>query len=128
MGGLNTSVGLQQFCTDHEKQKAIAERMLRTAIQKGLYGQALGQLKVTLVHLVMLEDRFVFGGLGKAPSAQALIEAARRLSQAQESVNEAMPALGEAFVKRASGLCQASHCVPSILNFFLLRDELPSTL
>jgi len=65
----------------------------------------LSQLKVMLGHLVMLQDRYGFGGLGKAPSAEAVTVAAKRLQVAKESVDEAIPALGEGLVKRAVNLC-----------------------
>jgi hypothetical protein len=102
---LNTNTGREQFCTDREKQKAVVDEVARTAAQKGLYGQAVQQLKVTLGHLVMLEDRYVSGGLGKAPNAEAALEAAKRLSAAQQSITEAMPALTESLFNRAAGVC-----------------------
>jgi len=106
--GLNTRVGRDQFCTDREKQKAVAEKVVGTAIQNGIYGQALRQLQVTFGHLVMLEDRFFVGGLGKAPNAEALVQAAKRLKGAKKAVDETIPALSEWLVKRVVGLCQAA--------------------
>jgi len=54
----------------------------------------------------MLEDRFIFGSLGKAPNTEALNEAAKRLKMSKESVDEAIPALTEGLVKRLIGFCQ----------------------
>jgi len=102
---LNTSVDWKEFCTEPNKQKAAAEKVVGSAIQEGIYGQALQQLQLTFGHLVMLEDRFFFGGLGKAPDAQALEEAANRLKGAKESVDEAVPALAELLVSRVIGFC-----------------------
>jgi hypothetical protein len=102
---LNTSTGREQFCTDPEKQKAVVDKVARAAAQKGLYGQAVQQLKVTLGHLLMLEDRYASSGIGKAPNAEAALEAAKRLSTAQHSVIEAMPALTEWLFKQAAGVC-----------------------
>lgn len=103
--GLNTSTGRQQFCTDREKQKAVMEEVAGAAVQKGIFGQALTQVKATLWHLLMLEDRFAFGGFEKAPNAEAVSEAAKRLSVAQESVNKAMPALSDWLLQQAAALC-----------------------
>jgi len=103
--GLNTSVGREEFCTKREEQKALVEKMVRATIQKGIYGQALRQLQVTFGHLVMLEDRFLFSKLGKAPNTEALNAAAKRLQVAKESVDKAIPALGELLLKRAVNLC-----------------------
>jgi len=100
--GLNTSAGRELFCREREKQQAVAEEVVRTAMKKGIYGQALSQLKVMLGHLVMLQDRYVFAGLGKAPSAEALTDAAKRLQVAKESVDTAIPALGERLVKQVA--------------------------
>jgi phage shock protein A len=102
---LNTSTGREQFCTDREKQKAVVDKVARAAARKGLYGQAVQQLKVTLGHLLMLEDRYASSGIGKAPDAEAALEAAKRIGTAQQSVTEAMPALTEWLFKRAAGVC-----------------------
>jgi len=104
--GLNTSVAWKQFCMKSNKQKAVAEKVVHAAIEEGIYGQALKQLTVMLGHLVMLEDRFMFGGLGEAPSAEALDQAVERLNVAKESVEEAIPPLAESLLKRAVSFCQ----------------------
>merc|ERR1719433_1391565 len=80
--GFNTSVG-HQFCTEREKQ-----------------------MEVTFRHLVMLEDRFIFSGLGKAPNSEALSEAAKQLKVSKESVDAAIPELAEGLVKKLIGFCQ----------------------
>merc|ERR550532_2938025 len=46
--GLNNSMGRKQFCTDRDKQKAVMEKVVHAAAQKGLYGQALRQVKAIL--------------------------------------------------------------------------------
>jgi len=78
---------------------------VRRALQNGIYGQSLRQMSVTLGHLVMLEDRFVFGNLGEAPVAGALNEAANRVKAARKSVDDAIPTLAEWLIKRAAGVC-----------------------
>jgi len=104
--GLNTSFGREQFCTEREKQGAVVERVVRSAMQKGIYGQALRQLEVTFGNLAMLEDRFILGTLGKAPNIEALNEAANRLKVSKESVEQAIPALAQGLLKRAFDFCR----------------------
>jgi len=104
--GLPSSLDREQICTNHNKRTAVAEKEVRTAIKKGIYGQALSQLRVMLGHLIMLEDRFIFGGLGTAPSAKALATAAKRLKVAKMSVDEAIPNLAEGVLKQAVRYCQ----------------------
>jgi len=104
--GLNMSFRREKFCTERDKQKAVAEKVVRAAVQKGICGQAFRQLEVLFEHLVMLEDRFIFGNLGKAPTTEALTEAATRLKVAKESVHEAIPALAEGLMRRAVGFCR----------------------
>jgi hypothetical protein len=107
--GLNTSTSREpsreQFCAEHEHQKAELEKVAHAAVQEGIFGQALRQVRMTLGHLAMLQDRFVLGGLGEAPDAAALLEAAKRLSEAQKSVTDAMPGISESLMRRVGNLC-----------------------
>jgi len=103
--GLNTSIGQDKFCRNRTNQQSVAHEVVRKAINKGIYGQALSQLRVMLRNLVMLEDRFTFGGLGKAPNAEELDKAAGRLKVAKTSVDSAIPKLAAGVAQRAAGFC-----------------------
>ena len=109
--GLNTSTSREpsreQFCAEYVHEQAELGKVAHAAVQEAIFGQALRQVTMTLGHLAMLQDRFVFGGLGEAPDAAALLEAAKRLSVAQKSVNDSMPGIGESLLKRVGDLCHS---------------------
>jgi len=104
--GHNMSIDLEPLCSEStKKHQFAAEGVVHKAIKTGIYGQALSQLRVMLGHLVMLEDRFAFGGLGKAPNAEALSEAAKRLKVAKESVEYVIPNLATGLVQQVASFC-----------------------
>lgn len=103
--GLTSKKTRQRFCAQSEKQN-VAEKAVDAAIQNGVCGQMLRQVMTALGHLMMLKDRFVFAGLGRAPNVEIIMESAKEVERARLAVMEIKPALAKWVLKQVNeGVC-----------------------
>eukprot|EP00928_Gymnodinium_smaydae_P004794 TRINITY_DN11638_c0_g1_i4.p1 TRINITY_DN11638_c0_g1~~TRINITY_DN11638_c0_g1_i4.p1 ORF type:complete len:2405 (-),score=346.14 TRINITY_DN11638_c0_g1_i4:51-7265(-) len=80
------------LCSSNAQSRSDGETavqaLVKQAVQKGLFGQTLRQLRVAFVEMVMLRDRHFFGGLGNPPESATVAAAWRRVDDAEKKVHE----------------------------------------
>eukprot|EP00928_Gymnodinium_smaydae_P037786 TRINITY_DN26188_c0_g6_i1.p1 TRINITY_DN26188_c0_g6~~TRINITY_DN26188_c0_g6_i1.p1 ORF type:complete len:2649 (+),score=321.37 TRINITY_DN26188_c0_g6_i1:44-7948(+) len=90
----------RSFCggKDEHGEDAMLAIMIE-ASDGGLFGQTARQSKTVFDELLMLADRYTFGGLGTPPDVQMVRQAWSRLEEAYKRTAEQQPAMAAEFLR-----------------------------